>query len=89
MIKLTSSRTGQNLGSISLRKGEVALEPAAMRRLMIMLSESSVGHLVEFTFGGSSVAAPCLFGVRAIHEMELLDSCDRGDGEPSDFGTLC
>lgn len=89
MIKFFSTRTGQSIGAVSLRTGEVSLDPASMRAVMKTLADSNVGHLVDFTFGEKTVAADCLFGAKAVKDINLQSSKrERLEGEPSDFTPL-
>lgn len=84
MIRLFSSRTGQELGGVHLTDGSVALDPTSMRRVMETLAASDIGHLVVFSFGQAVTPAECLFGGKVAQELDI----SRRDAPSSDFSPL-
>lgn len=71
MIQLTSTKTGQNLGTISLVEGSISLDPESIRRLMLRLADSEIGHLVNFEFETHVTRASCLFGSAVTATLTL------------------
>lgn len=85
MIKFYSTKTGQSIGSVTLKDGDVGLSPSRMREVMKALADSDIGHLVEFEFDGTRVSASCVFGERA--RKDIQQSGDSSNDERSDPST--